>query len=88
MTAEGQASLEQWTAWGTAFRAAVEEAKLPRVPIEMRRSILAPLPLRQQLVQLQSAQGRKFADGPRLLALQDASTLQPRCTCSMLNMNS
>jgi len=32
VTVEGQASPEQWTAWDTAFRAAVEEAKLPRFP--------------------------------------------------------
>jgi len=32
ITVEGQASPEQWAAWDTAFRAAVEEAKLPRFP--------------------------------------------------------
>lgn len=32
ITVEGQASPEQWAAWDTAFRAAVEEAELPRFP--------------------------------------------------------
>ncbi|MFM9928338.1 hypothetical protein VLK31_35585 [Variovorax sp. H27-G14] len=32
ITIEGQVSPEQWASWDTAFRAAVEEAKLPRFP--------------------------------------------------------
>jgi hypothetical protein len=32
ITVEGQASPEQWAEWDTAFRAAVEEAELPRIP--------------------------------------------------------
>jgi len=32
LTVEGQALPEQWAAWDIAFRAAVEEAKLPRFP--------------------------------------------------------
>jgi hypothetical protein len=32
MTVEGHASPEQWAAWDTAFKEAVEEAKLPRFP--------------------------------------------------------
>ena len=32
ITVEGHASPEQWAAWDTAFKEAVEEAKLPRFP--------------------------------------------------------
>ena len=32
ITVEGRATPEQWAEWDTAFREAVEEAKLPRFP--------------------------------------------------------
>jgi len=32
ITVEGQVSPEQWAAWDTAFRAAIEDANLPRFP--------------------------------------------------------